>query len=658
MSNIENLYPSEILDNPSKPYIYFTSLPDDILNKIAHYFQQDIQDISKNNKGASAIEDAFSFLHSVIITERAKENAFINYIKNKTQDTIKLTIPNIDSDWTDFVREVQESIDFGNTGFKNLQNEYERLKKNQANFEKAQEKGEQQAWYEQDSLTKTSQQLQKMIKDFKDKTYNATKNSSIIIETIIERYGDSLIVLDTNGKLAYNKAELATVLLATTQMVLSVYNTETYTVSGTNERRSRMTKESLNKILDDSEIDKEILTVLHNFKNIPQYREDMISNYNLQSTNRGAKLSSKPFTDQSGALLDDSSIISQMISNTLRDYKFTEKAMKLITVTNALAEVNSALKFAGKGALKVANTGSAGAKPDNIIGYLTIDLNALKAFSEEERNRIINTAEQIIKKIDLLVESLAKTNTTQYYQDQAARWNMISKEIDQLLKSLEEIYKFLPSCFVIEDSTKNYLSLYSRIEDGELANAPHGGSLGARLDDQLNKIEALTDAGGITMIDKIWLTAAIVNAGPGMIAEDNKNKIENYLSMFAAILLFDGQINIAEEAGRYMQNQLLQTSNVHQIHLFSVNNGYYPLSYVLQLTYNSLNKGLQHIKSIDISEGVQTEIYGFVSKPNPKEYKGLESWNATSDLALKQTKIKMKFLVQFQNIVQNLLQLN
>ncbi len=55
---------------------------------------------------------------------------------------------------------------------------------------------------------------------------------------------------------------------------------------------------------------------------------------------------------------------------------------------------------------------------------------------------------------------------------------------------------------------------------------------------------------------------------------------------------------------------------------------------------------------------MQTEIYGFIHKPNPKDYRGLPSWEETAELALKQTKIKMKFLVQFQGIVSNLLQLN
>ena len=89
--------------------------------------------------------------------------------------------------------------------------------------------------------------------------------------------------------------------------------------------------------------------------------------------------------------------------------------------------------------------------------------------------------------------------------------------------------------------------------------------------------------------------------------------------MFAAILLFDSQVNIADEA---LQMNLSNIStNTHLIHLFSVNNGYYPLSYVLQLTYNSLNTNLERIKSDTISHGVEVSFHNFVSPPS-KHYKG------------------------------------
>ena len=650
-----NTFPELILENPGHPYVYFDSLPNDILNKVAEYFSKDINSFTDLKTNTNSIDDAFNFIRSAIATERAKEEAFIKYLKEKTQKTIELEIPDINSNWKDFVQEMQKIINFGDTGLTNLKNEYARLKKNESNFNKALQEGKDKAWYEQDALSKTSKQLQNIIKEFKDKSYNVNRLSNIILETVVDRYKDSLITIEDN-KIAFNRGELAAVILSITQIVLSVYNNQTYDLSPSNERR-QTTRESLNKILDEAHIDEKVESFLTSFKTMPSFRQDIIKNYNLQPTLRGNKLSAKPFVDNSGQVLDDSRKLTQAIEQTLQNYEFPEKAIKLIKTTNALAEIDSSLKFAVNGALKVANTGSAGAKPDNILGFITFDLNAILPFSKEKQNQIIETAESILQRIDILIKSLSKENTTTYYQKQAEQWNEIRPEIDELLKSLEDLLGFLPTCFVVEDSTKNYLSLYSRMEDGELSNAPHGGSLGANLGDQLNKIDALTQAGGISMVDKAWLTACIINAGPNMIAAHQKNLIENYLALFAAILLFDGQINIAEEAMHYMTEQSLSATNTHQIHLFSVNNGYYPLSYVLNLTYNNLSKNLIRIESETKSEGVQVEIYGFVSKPSPASYEGLASWEQLSQEALKSTKIKMKFLVQFQNIVANLLEL-
>ena len=190
------------------------------------------------------------------------------------------------------------------------------------------------------------------------------------------------------------------------------------------------------------------------------------------------------------------------------------------------------------------------------------------------------------------------------------------------------------------------------MEGTELETGPHGGSLGASLEDQLNKIEALSNAGGISMIDKQWLTAVVINTGNNMIAYGQKSNIENYLAMFAAILLFDGQINIAQEAFKNSKLMYLNTS-VHQIHLFSVNNGYYPLSYVLKLTYDSLIKGFSQINN-ETRQGVQVEIFGHISEPlfgqNPQD-----SWQLTAKQALKTTKVKMRFLVHLAQTIANLL---
>ena len=652
MSNFN--FPQDVLNNPGHPYVYFNSLPPDIINKVAGYFSQDISSFTNSKTNTSSIKDAFSFMKSAITTERAKEEAFIQYLKDKTKGVIELEIPNLDSNWNDFVREIQPIINFGQNGLKNLENEYQRLKKNEANYEKAIAEEKAKAWYERDALSDTSAQLIKVINDFKEKNYNLQRQGTMILNTVVERYKDSLITID-GDRIEFNRSELAAVILSLTHMVMSAYNTQIYDLSPDRERKN-ITKKSINKVLDQIDMDKQVQNFLFNFTNIPSFRDDIIKNYNLQHTN-DARLPARLFTNRSGEVLDDCNILTQNIQAILSSYQFPEKAIQLIRTNNAMAEIDSSMKYAVIGAFKVANTGSAGAKPDNILGYITIDPEALQIFPKEKQNQIINTAEQIIKRIDELVKSLSKENTTQYYEKQAKQWNTIKPQIDELLYTLKDILGYLPTCFVVEDSTKNYLSLYSRQEDGELSNAPHGGSLGANLADQLNKISALTNAGGISMVDKEWLTAAIINAGPNMVASGQKATIENYLAMFAAILLFDGQINIAEEAAKYMLENQLSSGNTHQIHLFSVNGGYYPLSYVLNLTYNSLSENLTRIEAETESEGVKVEIYGFVSPPSSQNYNGLDSWEALSQQAQKSTKIKMKFLVRFQNIVSNLLNL-
>jgi len=138
----------------------------------------------------------------------------------------------------------------------------------------------------------------------------------------------------------------------------------------------------------------------------------------------------------------------------------------------------------------------------------------------------------------------------------------------------------LGNCYVIEDSTKNYISLYGKTIQNNLADSMHGGSLGPNVTDQINKIAGLASIGGITFPDAQWLISVIINTGPGMIASEQKNRIEEYLASFATILLFDDQINIVKEAYKKLKESF-PPSSVEKIHIFSVNDGYYPISFIL-----------------------------------------------------------------------------
>ena len=57
----------------------------------------------------------------------------------------------------------------------------------------------------------------------------------------------------------------------------------------------------------------------------------------------------------------------------------------------------------------------------------------------------------------------------------------------------------------------------------------------------------------------------------------------------------------------------------------------------------------EHVKN-----GVEVEIYGYINKPKKNSFEQTY-WEETRDAALKSTKIKMRFLVNFMNVLNDLL---
>ena len=65
-----NLYPQAVINKPLTPYVYFLSLPDEILNKAAIEFNRNLSDFHHNSRlvkdDTNVIEQAFAFLKAVI----------------------------------------------------------------------------------------------------------------------------------------------------------------------------------------------------------------------------------------------------------------------------------------------------------------------------------------------------------------------------------------------------------------------------------------------------------------------------------------------------------------------------------------------------------------------------------------------------------------
>ena len=641
------LYPFDI-DKPETPYIYFNTLDQSVLDKVAGYFSRDLSSFINTKTNLSSIDEAMIFLDKVIISERRKEEAYLSYLKGQIKAITTIEVPDLESNWEGFVKDIQQTINRGESGIQDLQNELARIEKNIANYSNAENKAN--VHYNQDTISQTSNFLKDLLNRIKINSYDIKTNVAKLLTVIINKFGSSLLEINNNKQLVLKRSELLALIESISQIIIQRYFSKYYALDKKDTSgRNMMTVEKLEQILDQ-DLTEQINTIITRAKNLPSYKGNIMQAYHINPHSEGDTINARQFYTSSDELLTDSNLLVKQLLQVLTQYKIPEKAFGVIQNKNDLAEINSLVKFLISDALIVHNTGSKGAKPDNVIGYITLNPNLLDPLQNKNISDIYIRIEQISKEIDELVKTLKSINTTKYYQDQAQRWTDTCKKINTLLQDLSKTYHFLAQCFIIEDSTKNYLSLYAREEDGGIADAVHGGSLGPNLEDQLNKIEALTDAGAITMIDKQWLITAILNSGPNMIAKDRKDQLQNYLSLFAAILLFDSQINIAQEAIQSLDDKI--DMNVHQIHLFSVNNGYYPLSYVLKLTKDSLSKNLLRIQSEEISDGVTTEIYGYVKQPKDY-YKDL--WAITAAEAKKTTKIKMKFLVHFVNVLRNLL---
>lgn len=658
-------YPESIRDGnvSGSLYIYFQSLQQaldpgpQIYKAAVEYINHDIRKANSNVE-LSEIGAAFQFLDNVIASESLKETAFLNFLNEELgEDAIKYSIPSTNEDWKNFVNTFQNKLHIGDQGIDDLKNELQRLNINKIRYDDG-------ANYIKDDLTKTQTRLEQIFQ-----VLNGAKNQNQgrqLLEGILNRYSKQLFELDSKGNLL-KKSDIAGVLsqIAATisEFYTSTFKTKGYTGSNT------FNVAQIDKLLNENkELDNKILDLIDRAKSLPFLNKGMVSSLKFDTTNDNFSQQERDIlinavnSSQQGNKLVDSFISS------LNGYQIPEESFKVIQVHNAYAEISSLVHFTlSKNSFGGINIGGSGSKPDNLLGYLAVDTSFLDVTKNQQFSDDYQKLEQIYNIISSLATGFKNTNTTQYYKDQYEVWETATTEIQKILNSIDSKVLKFKDCFIIEDSTKSYQSLYGKSKHNDFSTDIHGGSLGANLYDQLSKIEALRSLGAISNFSKDWLYAAILNSGPGMVGYGQKQAIEEYLAAFVGILLFDDQIGIAKESIiKYAENNSqLSKTNVHKLHLFSVNNGYYPLSYVLKLTRDNLQKNYNNLYGeIDknIESGIRVEIYGHVTEPSlPKDAPPdiyLQTWDSLSAEAKKSTKIRMMFLINFMNVLEGLLSPN
>lgn len=661
-NNWNNLLPQEVISNPQAPYVYFNSLPENLKDELAIKFNSNLfNNITKEKiqNEDNAIYQAFSFLEEVIRSERGKEEAFIRYLKDKTAKDLEVQLPSLDQDWGPYMKDIQKFLAFGKTGITNLINESERLNINKTRFDQILEK---------DPLAKegspvgdaigAKSKLVLQLLSFLNGDFNKNSNGYKIIQTIIMQYKDELLEFDQHGKLILDRAALTGVLEIITNAIGEYYASHRELFKSNKDANAIFDPQKIITLIESDEtLNNNIKETIQRIKTIPGLNRSITDSLRLTSStnNRAKKINISHFMNGK-SLITDTDMITEQIWSALHAYKIPEEAIQIVKKQSDFAELDSMNKMIISGATAAFNTGKSQAKPDNIVAFLAIDPQKMNP-ANKENNKLQNLLSQlnnIYLKLEDVAKNVRQTNTTDYYKQQRDTWNTLIREIDKIIKKVNKTYQIISSCFLIEDSTKDYVKLYAKKEDGKIETGPHGGSLGPSLKDQIERIEVLTQAGAITMLDREWLIAAIINSGDSTFLSDRRPTLEDYLAMFAAILLFDSQLNIAAEAAaRFKKSLDYKVSNTtHLLHLFSVNNGYYPLSYVLKLTYDTLKQGLGRIQD-ESRQGVQVHFEGFLTQPK-STLNSLEGWNENAAEALRSVKIKMSFLVNLQNTINNL----
>lgn len=672
---LEKNYPSKVGKYVVSSSLLKPDMPDDPGNIFAKMMADYIGDISKKGDLKSltfeskniSIINALKFLQKIIENERKKETLFISYIQKETGKTS----PSTAEDWKDYVLSFQEELQIGNQNLKILQNEYETLKSNTTASHRTTIK-EDKIKHHYDrailEITEYTKDALNSVVNFLKGDFRYTKGK-VIISYILQKYGADLIQLDigeNKSKVTLNPSQVSSLMVGISQILIEAFFTNRLNnffknPEGTfNKDLTHNFSNEMEQILqNDQIIDEQIKNMITKAKQLPFITDNISRNYKIPEK---TSFDEKKFSSIASNFQESDNIIetaNKELRNVVSLFNGIDfqPTIELISNQANLAELSSSLKQVIIGGLSL-NTGASKAKPDNIIAKIVI-----KPPEDPRQIRIVNkTLELINQKMLTLSNTLKQTNTVEYYKEQNKNWAKTADGIEKLLNYLKEKYDILGHCFLIEDSTKNYTSLET---PGDLKHGFEGGSLGANISDQIGKIAALQNGYLITTDEANWLITAAINCGANLIGAHIKESLENYLSAFATILLFDDQQQIANEiTDNYIKNIDNSQTSVTRLHLFSLNNGYYPLSFVLQLTYEKLMKlyGLldSELNPNTGNHGAKVTISGFIDPdnyypPNKKNNLEINSWESLSQVAQNNVKMSVIFLSNFASLVSSLL---
>lgn len=292
------------------------------------------------------------------------------------------------------------------------------------------------------------------------------------------------------------------------------------------------------------------------------------------------------------------------------------------------------------------------ANPTDDIQAGKLIINVEVAQDNTQANNLRHYEERLLKAQAKQFAKVTKTTTLQSFKENTEVLRQLRQEQNEILNELkqsvqngEEALNFLLQHINIHTTIKGYVS--AGRENFENYGGFEGAAFGVNLIEQLNIISDVMDSGGLSLADINFLFEAMINAGAGMIGHGNKRTLENYFSAFIGFLMFNDAAIFTEDVQAYINNNF--TTDSQDIHLYQLNGMYIPSSYLLQKTWESLSQLPNDLDQKLSDQGTRAILHTY--DKGPLKGKFPSNWKATSDLAINNTKLEMKFLAGFFDLL-------
>lgn len=221
------------------------------------------------------------------------------------------------------------------------------------------------------------------------------------------------------------------------------------------------------------------------------------------------------------------------------------------------------------------------------------------------------------------------------------------RELNEYIEEQRRSGQDIKDSFILHTSAKDY---YSTATD-EFKGFKGGTYQGLQIFDSL---EALAGA-GFGEADIQWLKACAVNTSKSAVGASIKSSLEEYISIFATMLLFDDGVTIAKETVARAQSSFQPVS---VLHLFNLNGFYVPSSYLLRELHTRLTNAVNNLPANKI---VKAKIEpGAINFQNELDYLSInyvfqaERWRAIRNIQINAMSVKIYFLRNFMDILNEL----